>query len=108
MHNGHNHDDNSAPMNWSALLAGAFLGAGVALLIAPQRGTELRSKLRDYANRATDDLQEKALEAWDTAVERGKEYYDKGEEVVLEAGQSQENLPNRDSRRAGQSIKEFA
>ena len=32
----------------------------------------------------------------------------KGEAVVRDAGQSERNLPNRDQRRAGQSIKEFA
>jgi len=41
---------------WSAFLAGALIGAGVALLVAPQPGTELRGRLRDYTNRATDDL----------------------------------------------------
>jgi gas vesicle protein len=93
---------------WSALLAGACIGAGVALLFAPQPGRELRSKLRDYADRAKDELMEQGREAWDTAVERGKEYYEKGEEGVRDAGQSQGNVPNRDQRRAGQSIKEFA
>jgi hypothetical protein len=38
--------------------------------------------LRDYANRAKDDLIDKGQEAWDAAIERGREYYDKGEEVV--------------------------
>ena len=28
--------------NWSAFLAGAFIGAGIALLVAPQSGSELR------------------------------------------------------------------
>ena len=38
--------------NWSAFIAGAFIGAGVALLLAPQSGSELRSSLREYASRA--------------------------------------------------------
>jgi gas vesicle protein len=95
-------------MDWSAFIAGGLIGAGVALLFAPQRGTELRSKLRDYADRAKEDLMEQGREVWDTTVKQGKKYYDKGEEVVRDAGQSQENRPNRDSRRAGQTIKEFA
>ena len=51
--------------------------------------------MRDYANRATDDLLDldKGQEAWDTVVERGKEFYEKGEEVVRDAGRSA-NLPN--------------
>ncbi len=109
MYNENQYDkDTRDVMDWSAFVAGGLIGAGIALLVAPQRGTELRSKLRDYADRAKDELVEQGREAWDTAVKRGKEYFDKGEEVVRDAGRSQGNLPNRDSRRAGQSIKEFA
>ena len=109
MHNVNHYDERADDaMDWSAFLAGALIGAGVALLFAPARGTELRSKLRDYADRAKDELMEQGREVWDTAVRRGKEYYDNGEEVVRDAGRSQGNLPNRDSRRGGQSIKEFA
>jgi gas vesicle protein len=64
-------------MGWSAFVAGAFIGAGLALLFAPQTGTELRGMLRNYAARAKD-------EAW----ERGKEYYEKGQEAVQDAGRS--------------------
>lgn len=93
---------------WSAFIAGGLIGSGIALLLAPQRGTELRSKLRDYADHAKDELMEHGREVWDTAGKRGKEYYQKGEEVVREAGRSKGNMPDRASRRAGQSIKEFA
>ena len=87
MRNGNYYDEGDAA-GWSAFMAGALIGAGVALLFAPQRGAELRGMLRDYANRAKDDLVDKGQEAWDTAVERGKEYYNKGEEAVREAGRS--------------------
>ncbi len=109
MHN-RNYDDEEtdAAMDWSALIAGGLIGAGIALLFTPQRGTELRSKLRDYADRAKGELMEQGREVWDTAVKRGKEYYDNEEKVVRDAGRSQGNLPNRDSRRGGHSIKEFA
>ena len=108
MQNENYYEESGDATGWSAFLAGACIGAGVALLFAPQPGIELRSKLRDYADRAKDELMEQGRDAWDTAVERGKEYYDNGEEVVRDAGQSERNLPNRDQRRAGQSIKEFA
>jgi gas vesicle protein len=75
-------------MGWSAFLAGALLGAGVALLFAPQTGAELRGMLRSYARRAKDEAMERGKAAWDTAVERGKEYYEKGQEAVQEAGRS--------------------
>lgn len=76
------------PAGWSAFVAGALIGAGVALLFAPQTGSELRGMLSNYANRAKDDLIERGEEAWDTTVERGKEYYGKGQEVAREAGRS--------------------
>ncbi|MDC8447444.1 MAG: YtxH domain-containing protein [Nitrospira sp.] len=91
MRHGNYYDGQTDAAGWSAFLAGALIGAGVALLFAPQRGAELRGMMRDYANRAKDDLDDlmdKGQEAWDTAVERGKEYYDKGEETIREAGRS--------------------
>jgi gas vesicle protein len=69
-------------------MAGALIGAGLALLFAPQPGSELRGLLRNYANRAKDELADKGQEAWDNAIERGKEYYNKGEEAVRDAGRS--------------------
>ena len=47
----------------------AVIGAGVALLFAPQTGTELRGILRNYAARAKDEAMERGKAAWDTAVE---------------------------------------
>jgi gas vesicle protein len=75
-------------MGWSAFLAGALIGAGVALLFAPQTGTELRGMLRSYASRARDEAMERGKAAWDQAVERGKEYYEKGQEAMQDVGRS--------------------
>src|SRR5918995_5805344 len=91
MHNGDYYSDDygrSDAAGWSAFLAGAFIGAGLALLFAPQTGTELRGILRNYAARAKDEAWERGRTAWDSAVERGKEYYDKGQEAVQDAGRS--------------------
>jgi gas vesicle protein len=74
-------------MGWSAFVAGALIGAGVALLFAPQTGTELRGMLRNYAARAKDEAWERGRTAWDNAVERGKDYYD-SQEAVQEAGRT--------------------
>lgn len=96
---------------WSAFVAGALIGAGVALLFAPQPGSELRGLLRNYANRAKDDLIDKGQEAWDTAVERGREYYDKGEEAIRDAGRSAREFARQGQdavKDAGRSAKEFA
>jgi len=72
----------------SAFLAGAFIGAGIALILAPQSGAELRGTLRNYASRAREQVVERGQEAWDTAVERGKEYMESGRQAVQEAGRS--------------------
>lgn len=89
MRNGNYYDEGIGDTaGFSAFMAGALIGAGLALLFAPQPGSELRGLLRNYANRAKDELVDKGQEAWDTAVERGKEYYNKGEEAVRDAGRS--------------------
>ena len=81
-------NDYGESAGWSAFIAGAFIGAGIALLFAPQAGAELRGMLRNYASDAKDELVERGHEAWDTAVERGKEYYDKGQDTLYEAGRA--------------------
>ncbi len=73
---------------WSAFVPGALMGAGVALLLAPQTGSELRGMIRSYASRATDEIAERGREAWDTAVERGKEYMETGRHAMSEAGRT--------------------
>jgi gas vesicle protein len=80
------YDDDAT--GWSAFVAGALIGAGVALLFAPQTGSELRGMLRNYASRAKDEAFERGRAAWDTAVERGREYYEQGQETVQEAGRT--------------------
>jgi gas vesicle protein len=84
----YNRDYESDYGGFSAFLAGALIGAGVALLFAPQTGSELRGILRSYANRAKDEMAERGREAWDTAVERGKEYMETGKEAMRDAGRT--------------------
>lgn len=81
-------DDSST---WSVFMAGALIGAGVALLLAPQSGHELRSTLRDYTTKAKDELDEAAEQgraAWDQAVERGQEYVASGKQTMRQAGRA--------------------
>jgi hypothetical protein len=46
-----------------ALMAGATVGAGVGLLLAPQSGSQLRSSLRDLTRKTKDHV--------DRAIEQG-------------------------------------
>lgn len=103
--------DNGENAGWSAFIAGAFIGAGVALLFAPQAGSELRGLLRNYAADAKDELVERGQEAWDTAVERGKEYYDKGQDTLNEAGRAAKDFVKQGQDKmteVGKDAKEFA
>lgn len=111
MRNGNSYNEKTDAEGWSAFLAGALIGGGVALLFAPQPGLELRGMLRDYAKRAKDDLIDKGQEAWDTAVERGKEYYNKGEETIHKAERSAKEFARQGQeamKDVGRSAKESA
>ena len=94
------YQDNDYSVGTAAFLAGALIGAGVALLLAPQSGAETRGMLRDYAGRAKDELKqrgqevkstldsamERGKEAFESAKDRGKDFYGSGKEAVRDAG----------------------
>lgn len=71
-------DDNgvSASTVLVSFLAGAALGAGLALLYAPKSGREIRDQIGDLADDAVDKIKEYAKEAQDkikATLEEGKE-----------------------------------
>ena len=75
--------------NLSVFITGALIGAGVALLFAPQSGEQMRGLLRDYAARAKDELDDvvdQGAEALDNTMERGQEFVEKGKDSLREAG----------------------
>ena len=75
--------------NLWAFITGALVGAGVALLFAPQAGSQMRGLLRDYATRAKDEFDEavdRGAEVLDNTVERGQEFVEKGKEALHETG----------------------
>ena len=77
--------------HWSSFVAGLLIGAGVAFLLAPQTGAQFRRSLRQYAADAKDglnDLADKGMAAWDTAVEQGQAYAERGAETVRETAKS--------------------
>jgi gas vesicle protein len=53
-----------------AFLLGAAVGAGVALLLAPQSGEETRRRIGDVARRVGDDLDDKMRSAKDELKHR--------------------------------------
>ncbi|HEY5973468.1 MAG TPA: YtxH domain-containing protein [Geobacteraceae bacterium] len=75
-----------------SFLAGAAVGAGVALLLAPQTGEEIRDKIKGLADDAIDKIKEYTTEAQDkikTTIEDGKELIQEKKSILtsaLEAG----------------------
>lgn len=63
-------------------LIGAGLGAGMALLLMPQSGSESRKQLRGYARRAEENMQEVA----EKATQGLGQAMDKGRNFLQEAG----------------------
>ncbi|MBI5211861.1 MAG: YtxH domain-containing protein [Nitrospirae bacterium] len=51
-------DENTALVALFSFLAGGLVGAGVALLLAPQSGKKTRKQIREFA----DDVKEQASE----------------------------------------------
>jgi gas vesicle protein len=71
-----------------AFLAGAVIGAGAALLLAPQSGAETRKMLKTYAEKAEEEVLEKAKEAkvtLDTAIAQGKQFINEKKTVLAAA-----------------------
>ncbi len=75
-------------------LAGGIMGAGLALLLAPKPGKEIREDMKRFTTSTKDRVT--------VAVARGKELYDEGKAAVagaIEAGktvyvQAKENWPH--------------
>jgi gas vesicle protein len=79
----------------SVFIAGALVGAGVALLFAPKSGSQMRGLLRDYAARAKDELDEAVdlgADARNSARDRGEEVIEKGMNTLREAGRQAKGL----------------
>ena len=76
-------------------MTGALVGAGIALLIAPKAGEQLRALLRDYATRSTTKLDE-AIEGGakmlDDTIDRGHELLDKGKESLQQVRRQSKGL----------------
>ena len=62
-------------------LAGAAIGAAIALLYAPASGEETRAKLLDRANEGRDLLGDRGRDLMD----RGRELYSKGKSMADDA-----------------------
>jgi len=96
-----------------AALGGAVVGAGAALLLAPQSGEETRTLIRDKATKTGSDLQEMAHEKStqlrsklssyredvDSALQKGQELLTQGKQKLSEmtSGRSAETMTESES-----------
>jgi len=75
------HDNDGSSLAW--FLAGAAIGAAVALLYAPQPGRETREAIRRRALEERERLAKSGREA----MERGRDLYERGKGLADEASQ---------------------
>ena len=69
--------------NFGWFLAGAVIGAGAALLLAPKSGKDTRN----YLSRTTKDSREAMESSGRELMERGKELYDRGKKIAEDASE---------------------
>lgn len=83
--------ENESSYALGALLFGAAIGAGLALLLAPKPGRELREDLRRMARETTDDLRLRSenlggrvSDVWNEIAMRAEELSHSGKDMVDE------------------------
>lgn len=69
--------------NWIWFVAGASLGAAIALLYAPARGAETRKKIAN----ATDQGRQALADQGRDLYERGREMFERGRKLADEAAE---------------------
>jgi gas vesicle protein len=74
-------EDNSSRVVW--FLAGASIGAAIALLLAPASG----KVTRHYLSRKTGEGRDALADAGRDIADKGREYYERGRKLAEEAGE---------------------
>lgn len=85
-----------------SFLAGAAVGAGVALLVAPKTGEELRGKIRDLADDAIDKIKEYTSEAQEkiiSTLEEGKGLINEKKSILTSAIEAGKEAMEREKER---------
>lgn len=89
-----------------SFLLGGMVGAGLALLLAPQSGEETRKKIKEF----TDDVRDKAedyvtqaKEGVNATVERGKHFVDEKKSVIAAAVEAGKEAYQRETHKPHQS-----
>lgn len=69
----------------AALIAGAVVGVGVGMLLAPDKGTNTRKKIRDSFDTSKDDLLDKLSDLFSGLKEEGEKVVSDVENVLKRA-----------------------
>jgi gas vesicle protein len=85
-----------------SFVAGAAIGAGLALLYAPKSGSEMRETITDFAEDAVDKIKEYTKEAQDkikSAIEDGKETIVEKKSILASAIEAGREAMNKEKER---------
>lgn len=91
-------DNNRNTLLWFA--GGIALGAGVALLLAPEAGEETRRRLVDGAKRGSKAVGDSSADI----IARGRELYERGRNIAEEAADLFERRRNIAEKRVNDAI----
>lgn len=85
-----------------AFILGGVIGAGIAMLFAPESGRRTRERLRDFAADMRDktiDLSEDLRDKAEDAMERGREVYEEKKSILSAAVQAGKEAVQRERER---------
>ena len=83
---------NSGALFFAGLVTGGVLGAGMALLLAPQSGLETRLQIRNKSLALKDEAVEGLTEVGQRAQDQAAAWQEKGKEVSEAISQSKESI----------------
>ncbi len=86
-----------------SFLAGAAVGAGMALLVAPKTGKELREKIADLTDDAVSKIKDYASEAQSkitATLEEGKEIIKEKKSIITSAIEAGKEAMEREKEKA--------
>ncbi|MBM4141438.1 MAG: YtxH domain-containing protein [Nitrospira sp.] len=78
----------SAGSIFLSFLLGGIVGAGLAILLAPESGSETRKRIKDFAEDVKDkakDYAEDVKGRISTSMEKGKELYEEKKSIITTA-----------------------
>ena len=83
---------NRGALFFAGLVMGGLVGAGLALLLTPQSGEEIRSQIRDKSVELKDGAVESLVEAGHRAQAQAAVWQEKGQEVTEAISRSKDSI----------------